>query len=52
LGNVAFRQVLEERIAAGTEEIAEGVLQHAKELRRRDMVEEETADPDANEQAG
>jgi diguanylate cyclase (GGDEF)-like protein len=41
LGNVAFRQVLEERIVAGTEEIAEGVLQHAKELRRRDMVEEE-----------
>jgi diguanylate cyclase (GGDEF)-like protein len=41
LGNVGFRQVLEGRIVAGTEEIAEGVLQHAKELRRRDTVEEE-----------
>lgn len=41
LGNVGFRQVLEGRIVAGTEEIAEAVRQHAKELQRRDMVEEE-----------
>ncbi len=41
LGNVGFRQVLEGRIVTGTEDIAEALRQHAKELQRRDVVEEE-----------
>ena len=41
LGNVGFRQVIESRVAARTEEIAEAAREHAMELHRRDRVEEE-----------
>jgi diguanylate cyclase (GGDEF)-like protein len=41
LGNVGFRQVIEGRVAARTEEIAEAAREHAMELHRRDRVEEE-----------
>jgi diguanylate cyclase (GGDEF)-like protein len=41
LGNVSFRQVIEGRVAARAEEIAEAAREHAKELHRRDHVEEE-----------
>ena len=41
LSNVGFRQVIENRVAARTEEIAEAAREHAMELQRRDRVEEE-----------
>ena len=41
LGNVGYRQMIEGRIAARTEEITESAQKHAKELHRRDQVEEE-----------
>jgi diguanylate cyclase (GGDEF)-like protein len=41
LGNVAYRQMIEDRITARTEEITASTLKHAKELHRRDHVEEE-----------
>jgi len=41
LGNVGYRQLIESRIAARTEEISESAQKHAKELHRRDQVEEE-----------
>lgn len=41
LGNIAFRQVLEGQVMAGTKEIAEAAQEHEKELRRRDHLEEE-----------
>ena len=41
LGNAGFRQVIESRVAARTEEIAEAAREHAMELHRRDRVEEE-----------
>jgi len=40
LGNVGGRQVIEGRVAARTEEIAEAAREHAMELHRRDRVEE------------
>jgi len=40
LGNVGYRQMIEGRIAARTEEITESAREHAKELHRRDQVEE------------
>ncbi|MEA2079988.1 MAG: GGDEF domain-containing protein [Pseudomonadota bacterium] len=41
LGNVGYRQMIEGRIAARTEEMSESAQKHAKELHRRDQVEEE-----------
>ncbi len=41
LGNVGLRQMIEGRVAARTEEIAEAAREHAMELHRRDRVEEE-----------
>ena len=40
LGNVGYRQMIEGRIAARTEEITESAREHVKELHRRDQVEE------------
>ncbi len=41
LGNVGYRQMIEDRITARTEEITASARKHAKELHRRDQVEEE-----------
>jgi diguanylate cyclase (GGDEF)-like protein len=41
LGNVDYRQMIESRIAARDQEITESAQKHAKELHRRDKVEEE-----------
>jgi len=41
LGNVGYRQLLEGRVAARTDEINASVREHAQELDRRDQVEEE-----------
>jgi diguanylate cyclase (GGDEF)-like protein len=41
LGNVAFRQVLERQVEVGAEKIAEAAREHAVELHRRDLREEE-----------
>ncbi|BAL25005.1 diguanylate cyclase [Azoarcus sp. KH32C] len=41
LGNVGFRQSLEDRIVAKTEELAEAERMHAVELVRRDSIEED-----------
>ncbi|MGH8246674.1 MAG: GGDEF domain-containing protein, partial [Gammaproteobacteria bacterium] len=41
LGNVAFRLLLEGRVMAGAEKIAEAAREHAVELHRRDLLEEE-----------
>ena len=41
LGNVAYRQMVEDRITTRTEEITVSARKHAKELNRRDHVEEE-----------
>lgn len=40
LGNIAFRQILEARVVAGTRVIAEAAHEHAQELHRRDLLEE------------
>ena len=41
LGNVGYRQMIEGRIAARTDEITASAREHAQELNRRDQVEEE-----------
>lgn len=41
LGNVAYRQMIEDRITARTDEIITSARKHAEELNRRDHVEEE-----------
>ncbi len=41
LGNVAYRQMIEGHVAARTKEITDSARKHAKELHRRDQVEEE-----------
>ncbi|HJV24719.1 MAG TPA: GGDEF domain-containing protein [Aromatoleum sp.] len=41
LGNIGFRQSLEDRIVAKTEELAEATRVHAVELLRRDSLEED-----------
>ena len=41
LGNVGYRQMIEGQIAARTEELTASAREHAKELHRRDQVEEE-----------
>jgi diguanylate cyclase (GGDEF)-like protein len=41
LGNVGYRQMIEGRITAGSEEITTSARIHAKELHRRDQVEAE-----------
>ena len=41
LGNVGYRQMIEDRIAARSEEITASARNHANELHRRDQVEEE-----------
>lgn len=40
LGNVAYRQMIEDRITARTKEITASARKHANELDRRDQVEE------------
>ena len=41
LGNVGYRQMIEGRIAARTDEITTSAREHAQELHRRDQVEKE-----------